>query len=91
MLPGELAARLLSKLAAVAHDVEDAQTTAAALAQQLEADDAGAGADEAIRWLRHLEQALDRMQLECADAQHSSRQLRDQLPSSPVLQLRLLD
>lgn len=89
MLPGELAARLLSKLAAIAHDVEDAQTTAGALAQQLDADDAGA--DEAIRWLRHLEQALDRMQLECADAQHSSRQLRDQLPSSPVLQLRLLD
>jgi len=82
MLAPEHATRLAVSIAAIDHATEDAVMATAALA--------AAGGVEAGRWLPGIRQALERIQLECADLRFATRALRDTLPSSTTLQPRLL-
>jgi predicted lipid-binding transport protein (Tim44 family) len=79
----EHAARLQSRIAAIAQAAEEA----AAAVEALSADPA---IGDAAYWLPGLRQALDRIQLECADLQFGARELRKALPSASALQPRLI-
>ena len=82
MLPHQLALRLQSKIEAIEHAAGEAATTARDL-ERLTHPDAGA-------WLPAIQDALQRVRLECADLRFTAAQLRDALPSSESLQTRLL-
>jgi hypothetical protein len=88
MLAMQHAARLLAHLAAIAQAADEAMgdvrtLTGAAIA-------AAGGAGEVARWLPSIEQALERIQLECADLRFCTKELREALPPADSLQPRLL-
>jgi len=77
------ATRLAASVAALDRAVEDAGAAVDALA-------AMSPATEAAPWLPGVRQSLARIQLECADIRFAARAARDALPSSTILQPRLL-
>ena len=83
MLATEHTSRLLAKISAIGQAADEAAATVEALA--------GGDLDpEVARWLPGIKQALNRIQLECAEVRFATRELREALPSAGVLQPRLL-
>lgn len=74
--------RLAARLTIVSQALDEALGEARAIEE-------AALEDDAKHWLPGLREALERMQLECADARHAVRELRAGLPSTDVLQPRL--
>lgn len=66
--------------------IAQAMDQAIVIAQELERGAEG----DAIRWLLGLREALNRAQLECAEAQFCARELHDVLPPPDAIQPRLL-
>lgn len=82
MLPAEHTARLADRLHHLAQNADEATAEANALQALLD--------QPAPYWLTSIQQSLQRINLEAAEAAFAARQLRDALPATTALQQRLL-
>jgi hypothetical protein len=83
-------ASLAGRLSSVAQLLGDVEGDVRALSHDSAA--AAAGESDVLlgQWLPGIADAVQRMQLECADAQFAARALRHALPGTGTLQPRLL-
>lgn len=79
----ERVTRLIARLSQLGQAADEAMVEV----MGLERDVAGV---EAVHWLPGLKEALERIQLDCAEARYAARELRAALPGTDTLQPRLL-
>ncbi len=84
MRPTERLNRLTAKLSTIAQATDEALADVAILAGE------NGHAPERANWLPGLKEALERIQLDCADARYAVRELREATSDLDAVQPRLL-
>lgn len=79
----ERVARLTARLSMLGQTADEALVELKAIAAE-------APGGESAHWLPGLQEALERIQLDCAEARYAARELRAALPGTDALQPRLL-
>ncbi len=79
-----------SRIAAIATRLATVADALATIKGELASIDVETERGALVQWLSALNDAVEHMQLDCADARFAARELRDVLPGTETVQPRLL-